>query len=188
MIAYTKAMIGADLSGILQLQKQNRLSALTPEEILSEGYVTVVHSFDDLKRLNEIENHIVAKEGEKVVAYLLAMTSQSESAIPVLQPMFDVFRQVAFGSKKVSDFNYIVVGQVCVEKAYRGKGILDECYNFYKETFHTKYDFAITEIAGDNLRSLNAHKRIGFQEVYRYTAPDGVLWVIVLWNWNSFTA
>lgn len=184
MINYTTASTAADLQGILQLQKQNLPSALSPDEISGQGFVTVVHSFDELNKLNEIEHHVIAKDGDNVIAYLLAMTEDSQSAIPVLVPMFEAFNNIPFAGRSVSDFAYIVVGQVCVGKRYRGLGVLDNCYRFYKETFQKKYAFAITEIDARNLRSLKAHKRIGFGEVFRY-ATNEVEWVIVLWDWNN---
>lgn len=186
-ICYTTASTEADLQGILDLQKQNLPTALTTEEINSQGFVTVVHSLADLKKLNGFEHHVIAKQANEVIAYLLAMTEASQSDIPVLMPMFDAFRKVPFAGKTVSEFDYIVVGQVCVGKPYRGLGILDNCYRFYKETFQKKYAFAITEIDSRNLRSLNAHGRIGFEEVFRYTANE-VEWVIVLWDWNNLAA
>jgi L-amino acid N-acyltransferase YncA len=97
--------------------------------------------------------------------------------------MFENFEQINFRSKTLSAYNYIVVGQVCVAKGYRGQGVLDNCYAEYKKKFKDKYDFAVTEIATKNQRSINAHKRIGFVEIHRFTGPDNVEWSIVIWEW-----
>ena len=183
MITYTTAETDNDLNGILSLQKANLASNLTSKELPSQGFVTVVHSFEDLKNMNEIEPHIIAKSDDKVIAYLLAMTSASKDNIPVLKPMFAIFDNIYFNNKPVSAYNYIVVGQVCVDKAFRGQGVLDNCYEAYERTFNDKYDFAITEIAVRNNRSINAHKRIGFSQLHSYTAPDGEKWSIVIWKW-----
>ena len=51
--------------------------------------------------------------------------------------------------------------------------------------FKNKYDFAITEIDSTNLRSLNAHKRIGFKTIHQFTDASQTNWVIVLWDWNN---
>lgn len=185
MIQYAKASTEADLKGILQLQQQNLASALTEAERSSQGFVTVTHSLEMLQQLNDIEPHIIAKDEDTVIAYLLAMTAQSQDDIPVLRPMFRLFQKVHFAGKTIADFHYMVVGQVCVDKNYRGRGVLDNCYAFYHESFKDTYDFAVTEIAAHNLRSLHAHKRIGFAEVQHYAAPDSVEWVIVVWNWNE---
>jgi L-amino acid N-acyltransferase YncA len=182
MITYTTSKSITDLAGIIELQKINLPSNLTEEEIAKEGFVTVVHSFDALKKMNAIEQHVIAKDADKVIAYLLAMTSQSKTEFPVLFSMFENFEKIAFRGKTLSDYHYIVVGQVCVAKGYRGQGILDNCYAEYKKQFKGKYDFAITEIATKNQRSVNAHKRIGFTEIHRFIAGD-VEWSIVIWEW-----
>ncbi len=185
MIDFTTAVTDKDLMGIMELQKSNLPVHLTQEEMQREGFVTVVHRFDDLKQMNDIEQHVIAKDNGTVVAYLLAMTSKSKYAIPILVPMFNLFDEVDYKGKKVSGYHYIVVGQVCVSKAYRGQGILDKCYEAYKSKFGKDYDFAITEIATSNQRSIHAHKRIGFEEIYRYVAPDKVEWSIVVWDWKT---
>ncbi|MDQ6608800.1 MAG: GNAT family N-acetyltransferase [Bacteroidota bacterium] len=183
MIIYTTATSQEDLDGILQLQKANLPINLTPEEMAAQGFLTVVHSLSDLRKMNELEQHVIAKDNDKVVAYLLAMTAKSKGEIPILAPMFKSFDTLFFNEKPVADHNYIVVGQVCVNKFYRGRGILDNCYATFKQNFQSKYDFAITEIATKNPRSLNAHKRIGFINLCTYAAPDGVEWQVVIWNW-----
>ncbi len=184
MIIYTTAQSEQDLQSILRLQQANLPSQLKPDEMASQGFVTVTHSLADLQKLNEIEPHIIAKEDDKVIGYLLAMTAKSKDDIPVLKPMFQLFDSIQFHSKPVAAFNYIVVGQVCVDKDYRGQGVLDNCYTVYKEAFGQKYDFAITEIAMKNSRSLNSHKRIGFVNSCTYTAPDKVEWQVVIWDWK----
>jgi hypothetical protein len=182
---YTTSNARTDLLGIIELQKQNLRENLPGEEIKSQGFVTVIHTLGELEEMNHIEQHVICKDGNKVIAYLLAMTEKSRNSLPVLFPMFQMFEEISFRGKAVSDYKYIVVGQVCVDKNYRGKGILDKCYAYYKNQFQQKYDFAITEIARSNLRSINAHKRIGFIEIYRYKGPDSIEWSIVIWDWKK---
>jgi predicted GNAT superfamily acetyltransferase len=183
MITYTTSKSDKDLQQILQLQKQNLAAGLTAGQIASQGFVTVSHSFEDLKKLNAIEAHVIARDNDRVVAYILAMTVQSRFDISVLIPMFDKFEQIDFQDKKVANYRYIVVGQVCVAEGYRGKGILDACYAAYRDYFKNKYEFAITEIATRNQRSINAHKRIGFETIHEYVASNGEAWSIVVWKW-----
>jgi len=185
MITYTTSASKEDLTGILNLQKANLPKVLTREEIQSQGFVTVAHSYEDIKRLHDIEPHLIAKHGDRVIAYLLAMTVRSKSDIPILIPMFELFDKILFNKKPVSAYNYMVVGQACVDKQYRGQGILDNCYSAYKKHFIHKYNFAITEIASSNLRSLHAHTRIGFKEIHRYSSDGKTEWCIVLWDWKN---
>jgi L-amino acid N-acyltransferase YncA len=183
MIKYTTSQTSNELEQILELQKQNLATGLTAEQIASQGFVTVSHSFQDLLTMNAIEEHVIGKDNERVIAYLLAMTVRSRFDIPILLPMFEMFEQIEFQNKKVADWRYIVVGQVCVAEGYRGKGVLDACYAAYRNNFKDRYDFAITEINNRNQRSINAHKRIGFETIHEYHAPDGEEWNIVLWRW-----
>jgi hypothetical protein len=183
MITYTTAKTDNELQQILALQKQNLAAGLSKEQIDSQGFVTVSHSFEDLKKMNDIEAHVIAKDNDRVIAYLLAMTAHSRYDIPVLMPMFEMFEQVEYENRKIADQRYIVVGQVCVAEDYRGQGIFDACYAAYRNCFKEKYDFAITEIALRNQRSINAHKRVGFESIHEYAAPDGEKWSIVVWDW-----
>lgn len=184
MIIYTTANTKKDLEGVLALQKINLARTITKAEIQSQGFVTVDHTYDQLSKLNEHEKHVIAKDNDKVIGYLLAMTKESKHDIPILVPMFAQFDKIYYKNKKIAEYNYMVVGQVCVDKAYRGQGILDNCYEAYKKLFRNKYDFAITEIACSNTRSLSAHKRIGFKEINIYTSPDKTDWSVVIWDWK----
>jgi len=185
MITYTISKSTNDLEGILSLQKSNLAQGLTSQEIYSQGFLTVDHTYDQLKKLNNYERHVIAKNEEKVIGYVLAMTKQSRFDIPILFPMFNVFDTILYKDKKISEYNYIIIGQVCVHKNYRGQGIFYNCYSAYKDHYSDKYDFAITEIASTNLRSLNAHKSIGFEEVHSYFSPDKTKWIVVIWDWKS---
>jgi hypothetical protein len=183
MIIYTTTDTKSDLEGILTLQKANLPQALSKDEKASQGFVTVSHTYEQLSALNDIERHIIGKDGDTVVAYLLAMTQQSARDIPVLIPMFEVFSEIVHRGRKVSEYKYIVIGQACVGKGYRGQGIFDEIYHAYRDQFSSKYDFAITEIDSTNERSTRAHERIGFRVVHTYE-DGGKTWLVVLWDWK----
>ncbi|MBO9672667.1 MAG: GNAT family N-acetyltransferase [Sphingobacteriaceae bacterium] len=185
MITITTSSTIKELEGILELQKQNLKQDLTPEQINTQGFVTVSHSLGDLEKMHQYEPNIIAKDGDIVAAYVLGMTGQSKNDIPRLVEMYESFDHILYQGKPVSDHRYIVVGQVCVGYAYRGKGLFDQCYNAYKDYFKGKYDFAITEIASSNLRSMNAHKRVGFEVIYTYTDNSGVEWNVVVWDWRE---
>jgi hypothetical protein len=183
MIQYTIATSDQHLQGILDLQKRNLAVNLDESEIRSQGFVTVLHSMVDLQKMNAIERHVIAVDDDRVVAYLLAMTPASRNDIPVLVPMFDTIESISFAGRPLAASSYIVVGQACVDKAYRGQGVFDDIYRYYRECFCGLYPFVITEIDVANTRSLRAHQRVGFETIKEYTAPNGITWHIVLWDW-----
>jgi L-amino acid N-acyltransferase YncA len=111
------------------------------------------------------------------------MTVDCKDDIEMLIPMFEEFDQLEYKGIPLSEYNYLVVGQVAVGKDYRGQGVFDYCYEVYRAVHGDNFDFAITEISDQNYRSLAAHYRVGFRELSRYPNADGDIWVIVVWDW-----
>jgi hypothetical protein len=185
MLTYTVSNLESDLFEITKLQKINLFENLSLEERKDQGFLTVCHSLNQLKKMSSYEPHLIAKDNQILAGFLLAMTKNSKNDIPILIPMFNLFEKITFKENLISEYNYIVVGQVCIGKEYRRQGILDNSYMAYKDYFESKYDFAITEIATTNKRSLNAHKRVGFKEIHKYTDFQNTEWSIVIWDWKS---
>ncbi|OYX14186.1 MAG: GNAT family N-acetyltransferase [Algoriphagus sp. 32-45-6] len=173
----------SDLQGILDLQWENHLSRVSDEVRQADGFVTVRHTPEQLLALQSIAPHVIALEEDEVVGYILAMTKASRDLIPVLIPMFDQLDQVYFKGKKIADHHYLVIGQVCVGKDQRGKGLFDQMYKAYKDEFSHRYSFAITEIAQSNVRSMAAHRRVGFEVIHEFE-DETQAWAIVAWDWN----
>ena len=185
MIIYTTSRNKADLKGIYALQKANLKKNLSEQEIESDGFVTIDHNLETLEKLNAVESHIIAIDDGEIIGYVLAMTKKSKYDIPIIFPMFEEFEKITYEGKLVSEYEYMVVGQTCVHKNYRGKGIIENCFRVYKETFANRYDFSITEIALTNHRSRNAHKKVGFKEIHSYIDLNQTEWVIVVWDWKQ---
>src|SRR5579862_173065 len=114
MIEYTTAKTSEEILQILELQKSNLPQNLTEEQKAAQGFVTVLHSFETLKKMNTLEQSIIAKNNGIVIGYLLAMTRESKNDIPILIPMFNAFDNVIYRNKKISEYKYLVVGQVCI--------------------------------------------------------------------------
>lgn len=184
VISYTTVQSDADLNDILNLQKKNLPKNLDTTAREEQGFVTVDHSFEVLESLNQHEAHIVAKIDNQVIGYVLTMTQKSRNDIPILFPMFAMFDETAFEGKPISEYKYMLVGQVCVAKEYRGRGIFSSLYELYKKHYSSQYDFAITEVATTNQRSLRAHEKIGFEPIFTYADPYGTEWAVIVWKWK----
>lgn len=178
MITYTIASKDEELHQILALQQSNLSESISSNEKQKEGFVTVKHNFDILKKMNTRQQHIIAKHDDKVVGYTLCMTIDFGNDIEILQPMF-----AKIDTLIEPKTNYIVMGQVCVDKAYRRQGIFRGLYQKMKSSLQEKYSLLITEVASNNQRSLEAHRAIGFKDVIIYQA-DTIEWHIVSWDWE----
>jgi GNAT superfamily N-acetyltransferase len=167
---------------LLALQQANLPANISTEIATSQGFVTVQHKAGLLEEMNRAIPQVIAKAGGKVIGYALAMLPSFAEKVPVLQPMFSLFDAIEYRQRKVSDYRYYVMGQVCVAEGYRGMGVFDGLYQKHKALFAPAYDFCITEISSRNTRSLRAHQRVGFKSIHCYRdATDE--WDIVLWDW-----
>lgn len=176
-IQYTRASSVNELLQILELQKNNSLSTVNSFEQENEGFVTVSHSLEVLKQMNDACPHIIAKDGDLVVGYALVMLQKFRDKISVLSAMFETATEL-LGDKK-----YLAMGQVCVSKQYRKQGVFRGMYQFYKEELQNDFDCLLTEVASSNHRSLNAHLSVGFK-ILKTQTTDGVSWELINWDWR----
>ena len=183
-ISITIAQTNKDLVEILNLQVKNHISSVPENCIITNGFLTVRQDLETLSFMSKEVNQVVAKNPEgKVVGYALTMLPSFHNIIPVLVPMFQIFNQVVYKGKLLNEYKYYVMGQICVAEEYRGMGVFDQLYLKHKEIFSEKYDICVTEISVRNLKSISAHKRVGFQIVH--TFKDAVEeWNIVVWDWR----
>lgn len=179
-----EAKTAEELIGILELQTDNLERNISKAELESQGFVTVEHDFETLKKISGNFYHIIAKDKENVVAYALVMLNEFGKAIPVLVPMFELIDDLSFKGQKLADTKYCVVGQVCVKKGFRGKGLFEKLYFKYFDQLRGQYDYVITEIASRNKRSLFAHAKVGFETIHEYESDLGEGWHIVLKELN----
>ena len=168
-----------ELRQILKLQKQNHKDFIPKDQAQKEGYVTVLH---DLRSLSEIcgdDGHVIATDAQgKVIGYALTMHSTYADKIPVLYELMEQLRII------IGQNRFLIMGQLCVAKAWRGKGVVGTMYDHMRESFKDRYAGIYTEIASDNFRSLKAHEKCGYKVVHTYLNKAGKEWKIVHCNWR----
>lgn len=164
----------SELLQILELQRSNLPPNLSGEEMGTEGFVTVVHTLELLTRMNEEFPHVIAMDGEKLVGYTLCMHPRFAQDINVLKPMFS-----EIGKSEARNREFMVMGQVCIDKEYRKKGIFRNLYKTMLQVIQPHFDCIITEVDAANVRSLQAHYAIGFRELKRYQS-EGHDWHLIL--------
>lgn len=185
MIHYSAAKTNTELQQILELQAANLPESISAEELKKEGFVTVKHTLQLLKDMNDASPHIIAKENDRVVGYTLTMGKSFRNRIPILKPMFDQIDKLSVDGTMLSAVDYVIMGQVCIAKGYRGKGIFQGLYKAMQNQLSFKHPYILTEIDFLNKRSINAHLKTGFEHLYEYRSPDGKDWVIVIWKWQQ---
>lgn len=167
----------AELEQILDLQRRNLPRNLDERERAENGFVTVEHTLDQLRRMHALEPSIVAMDEAELAGYALVMPVECRALLPVLEPMFQRLERLgAFGRR------FYVMGQICVAAPYRGRGVFDLLYQAHREHLRARFDCVVTEVSVRNPRSLRAHRRVGFEEMERYRDETDE-WVLLAWNW-----
>ena len=166
-LQYCSATTEEELKQILALQQSNLAKVIPEQEKQKEGFVTVSHSPELLQRMNDACPHTIAKHKDKVVGYALSMHPKFGNEIVVLRPMFDEIKTMVPKEER-----FIVMGQICIAKAYRGQGIFRKLYEFMLREIQPAFNSIITEVDAANIRSLNAHYAAGFKDLKRYRSGD----------------
>lgn len=182
-IVYTQVSSEKEVQQILDLQARNLAASLTPETIASQGFVTVKHDPEVLRRMNRAYPSVIAKAGGELAGYCLVMPREFAPQVPILAPMFAMLETLSWQGKSLQDCRWFVMGQVCVAEGFRGQGVFDGMYQKLREVCRRDFDFVVTEVAERNARSLRAHQRVGFETIHTY--PDdttGELWHVIAWR------
>ncbi len=166
-----------ELGQILDLQRANLARNLSPEEIAAQGFVTVEHTVDLLKQMHALAPSIIARDGDRLAGYALVMPIECRSFLSILEPMFVRLDRLRMQQR------FYVMGQICVAKPWRGRGIFDLLYRTHRHHLRTRYDFSVTEVSTRNTRSMRAHQRIGFAEIDRYRDETDE-WALLRWDWS----
>ncbi|MEL6187667.1 MAG: GNAT family N-acetyltransferase [Myxococcota bacterium] len=185
MIYIATSSESKDLLGILELQSRNLRGARKADDLSAEGFVTLVHDLPLLQDLGTNHLHVVAKAGDTVVGYALVMERAFAPRIPELTPLFEHIDGLEYRGTPLAKANYVVMGQVCIDRAYRGQGLFRRLYAAYGDQLRPHFDYVVTEISGLNHRSRDAHLGVGFEILEEYSAPDGSPWTVVLWALGS---
>lgn len=198
-VSYGVATTDHCLRQILDLQARNHADSLaSPEEVAKEGYVTVKHTLDLLRRMNTPHPHVVARasvpaqqqEGDSgsekdnvIVGYTLVLDPVLGAEIPLLDAMFERINAIELVSNNddnpnendpatsllLRDRKYFVMGQVCIAKDYRGRGVFGGLYQELQTRMKAHgYEYIVTLVSRHNPRSLRAHRKVGFVTLADY--------------------
>jgi ribosomal protein S18 acetylase RimI-like enzyme len=184
MVEIVRVSNEKELEAIRLLQRENLRVLIGEEEAGKEGFLTAEYTMETLQKMHQLEPSIIAKDGDKIAGYVIVTTKESYGQHPLLDSLFDSINALTYNGSSLKDVNYILVGQLCVGKAYRGIGLVQKMYTYYQESLSNKYQYLITDVAQENPRSIKAHLKTGFQIIHTIEY-GGIGWDIVLWDWRK---
>ena len=183
-IELTRVSSPTEIIGIRDLQALNLKQNITAEEAIDQGFLTAAYTIEYLQEMNAVSPSIIAKDGDKVVGYALVTTKDIRKGHDLIEGLFDAIDACEYNGKSLRDVNYVVVGQLCVAKEYRGQDLVQKLYGHFRDCLSNEFTYLVTDVAKANVRSLKAHKKRGFQVINELTY-GGFGWDIVLWDWNA---
>jgi hypothetical protein len=145
-----------DIDGILDLQKLYLVSNLTEEE-KKFGFVTTPFSIQQLIYVIQNEGLFIAKDNNKIIAYIFAESWDFFSQYPIFEYMISLFPRLSFLNFEINSTRSFQYGPVCIDKKYRGKGLINSLFEFMRIHIVKKYPLALTFINKTNVPSLKAH-------------------------------
>jgi GNAT superfamily N-acetyltransferase len=173
-----------EIEGIKALQEENRLANISGEEAEKEGFVTASYSMELLHTMHDFEPTVIACYENRVIGYAMVTVRELYGKHDLLDGLIDAINQMAYNHIPLRDAKVILVGQLCVAKPFRGRGVVPKMYHFFRECLEDQYDYCITDISHANVRSLKAHEKCGFK-IINTLEYEGVNWHIVLWDWTE---
>jgi len=173
-----------ELLQIHRLNQTNYRQHVSAEERDKEGFVSWFYPMDLLQKTQAAAPHVIVKDDDKVVGYALTLLKEEAAFHKDLQAMFDNLSTVSYNDKLLAEYNIYCMGQICIDKPWRGKGVFSMLYQHHKLLNSGKFDMLITEISPSNPRSQKAHEKVGFKTIYTYTDANDE-WNVVAWDWRK---
>ena len=154
----------SDINGVLSLQEKYLFRNLSEIERES-GFVTTPFTVPQLEEIIK-QNGIFVAENEKheIVAYAFAGSWKYFEQWEIFNYMVSRFPQLSFNGNEITTQNSFQYGPVCIEKDYRGQGVLNLIFEEMRIEFLKKYPLSITFINKVNAISTRAHtKKLGWE-------------------------
>ncbi len=118
----------------------------------------------------------MAVENDEVIAYVMSASWAYWSKWPMFQFMINDLPNLEYLGKEITVDNSYQYGPVCVDKAFRGQGVLEKLFDFALDSMSKRYEILVTFVNKINPRSYEAHKRkLGLEVIQEFT-----------WNNNNY--
>ncbi|MFA5297450.1 MAG: GNAT family acetyltransferase [Lutibacter sp.] len=153
-----------DINGILSLQEKNLYSNLDEKERES-GFVTTPFTVNQIKEIIKQNGIFVAEnENKQIIAYAFAGSWEYFKQWEIFNFMVSRFSELSFNKNKITTANSFQYGPVCIDKNYRGSGLLNFIFEEMRIEFLKKYPISVTFINKINTISERAHtKNLGWK-------------------------
>jgi len=172
----------SDIEATLKLHAKYQLDTIK-EEDKKDGFVTTAFTKEELTQLIEQEQGqglFIAKEGDEVLAYVMAASWQFWSKWAMFQHMIKELPKLEYMGEILTVDNSYQYGPICIDKSVRGTSVLKEIFNFSLEHMAKRYPILVTFVNHINPRSYEAHTRkLGLDVIQEFEFNGNRYWELV---------
>jgi hypothetical protein len=145
-----------DIEAVIDLQSKYLISNLTDDE-KKEGFVTTAFTIKQIENIIAEDGLFIAKHEGKIVAYVYAGSWNYFSQWAIFPFMVNRFKDLEYKHFKINTSNSFQYGPICIDKTFRGTGLLKDIFEYMRLTLMDKYPVSVTFINKINDRSVKAH-------------------------------
>ena len=146
----------SDYDGILDLQSRCFVDNLSPED-RRDGFLSAEFSLAQIAAMASDLGIVLAREGKRIVGYACASRLDFMRRPPILDPMLRCLQGAVLQGKGLTKALTFIYGPVCIDREYRGTGLLRRMFATLKRELAERFEFGVYFVAVDNRRSLRAH-------------------------------
>ena len=158
MMEYKIAQI-KDIEKVLELHSKYQIDSIKQED-KKDGFITTAFTKEQMVDLITLEQGLfIAIENEKIVAYVMSASWKFWSRWPMFAFMMEDLPNLEYLGQKLTVQNSYQYGPVCVDKEYRGSGVLEKIFDFARENMAKRFPILVTFINKINPRSYEAHTK-----------------------------
>jgi hypothetical protein len=145
-----------DYSAILRLQSANFIGNLSPEE-RQEGFLSAEFTSRQVAEMAEDLGTTIASVDGALVAFLCAFRNEFDHGSPVVAKMLESYDRAEFAGKSLGSYQSYIYGPVCIDRAYRRRGLLRGLYEAQKRELAGRFEVGVAFVSRTNPHSLKAH-------------------------------
>ena len=174
----------SELVQVHKLLEENLKQNLSYQERKQQGFITINYSLNSLIKLNKITPTIVAIDESKVIGYALSANRNCKGLHKFLDMVIAEVDKTFYNKDLLLESDYVVVGQLCVAKAYRRRGVSQKIYQEFKQEFHQTHPYCLTGVDALNKGSIESHKKCGFRVLKQLKCGLNSIGYLLIWDWR----
>ena len=148
-----------DIEKVLELHSKYQIDSIKQED-KKDGFITTAFTKEQMVDLITLEQGLfIAVENDRIVAYVMSASWDFWSRWPMFAFMIEDLPNLEYLGQKLSTKNSYQYGPVCVDKEYRGSGVLEKLFDFARENMAKRFPILVTFINKINPRSYEAHTK-----------------------------